>query len=82
MSRMPEAINWLCFALLFHEIPEEEIANENIYLGLSKHVYDRRKEPENYLAGSTAAEQKVKVNIAKMEPFQHPQGKSFIQSPA
>ena len=51
MSRMPEAINRLCFALLFHDIPKEEIINEDIDSGLSELVYDRRKEPENYLAG-------------------------------
>ena len=80
MSRMPEAINRLSFALLFHDIPKEEITNEDIDAGLSKLVYDRRKEPENYLAGFTAAEQKVIVNIAKKEPVPHPQGKNFIQS--
>ena len=36
MSRMPEAINRLCFALLFHDIPKEEITNEDIDSGLSK----------------------------------------------
>jgi hypothetical protein len=77
---MPEAINRLCFALLFHDIPKEEITNEDIDSGLSKLVYDRRKEPENYLAGFTTAEQKVIVNLSKMEPVPHPQGKNFIQS--
>jgi hypothetical protein len=38
-------------ALLFHDIPKEEITNEDIDSGLSKLVYDRRKDPENYLAG-------------------------------
>ncbi|MEJ2168731.1 MAG: hypothetical protein P8X90_24720, partial [Desulfobacterales bacterium] len=80
MSRMPEAINRLCFALLFPDIPQEEITNEHIDAGLSKLIYDRRKEPENYLAGFTAAEQKVIVNIAQTEPVPHPQGKNFTQS--
>jgi len=80
MSRMPEAINRLCFALLFHDIPKGEITIENINLGLSKVVSDRRNEPEIYLSGFTASEQKVIVNLAKMEPVLHPQGKDFIKS--
>ena len=79
MSKMPEAINRLCFALVFHDIPKEDITKEDIDSVLSKLVYDRRKEPENYLVGFTAAEQKVIVNIAKTEPVLHPQGKDFIQ---
>jgi GTPase SAR1 family protein len=80
MSRMPEAINRLCFALLFHDIPKGEITKEDINLGLSKVVSDRRNEPEIYLSGFTASEQKVIVNLAKMEPVLHPQGKDFIKS--
>ena len=33
-----------------------------------------------YLSGFTASEQKVIVNLAKMEPVLHPQGKEFIRS--
>jgi len=80
MSRMPEAINRLCFALLYHNLPEGEITRENIDSGLSKVVSDRRAEPEIYLSGFTAAEQKVMVNLAKKEPVMHPQGKDFINS--
>lgn len=80
MSRMPEAINRLCFALLFHDIPKREITKEDIDSGLSKLVYDRRNEPEIYLSSFRASEQKVIVNIAKMEPVLHPQGKDFIKS--
>ena len=80
MSRMPEAINRLCFALLFHDIPKGEITKEDINSGLSKVVSDRRNEPEIYLSGFTASEQKVIVNLAKMEPVLHPQGKDFIKS--
>jgi len=80
MSRMPEAINRLCFALLFHDIPKGEITKEDIDSGLSKIVSDRRNEPEIYLSGFTASEQKVIVNLAKMEPVLHPQGKDFIKS--
>jgi GTPase SAR1 family protein len=80
MSRMPEAINRLCFALLFHDIPKGEITKEDINSGLSNVVSDRRNEPEIYLSGFTASEQKVIVNLAKMEPVLHPQGKDFIQS--
>jgi hypothetical protein len=80
MSRMPEAINRLCFALIFHDIPSEEITREDIDSGLSKLVYDRRNEPEIYLSGFTASEQKVITNIAKMEPVLHPQGKDFIRN--
>ena len=80
MSRMPEAINRLCFALLFHDIPNGEITKEDINLGLSEVVSDRRNEPEIYLSGFTASEQKVIVNLAKMEPVLHPQGKDFIKS--
>jgi hypothetical protein len=80
MSRMPEAINRLCFALLFHDIPKGEITKEDINSGLSRVVSDRRNEPEIYLSGFTASEQKVIVNLAKMEPVLHPQGKDFIKS--
>ena len=80
MSRMPEAINRLCFALLFHNIAKNEIMQEDIDLGLSKVVSDRRNEPEIYLSGFTASEQKVIINIANMEPVPHPQGKDFIRS--
>ncbi len=80
MSRMPEAINRLCFAILFHDIPKGEITKEDINSGLSKVVSDRRNEPEIYLSGFTASEQKVIVNLAKMEPVLHPQGKDFIKS--
>ena len=45
-----------------------------------KVVSDRRNEPEIFLSGFTASEQKVIVNVAKMEPVLHPQGKDFIQS--
>ena len=79
MSRMPEAINRLCFALLFYDIPKGEITKENINSGLSKVVSDRRNEPEIYLSGFTASEQKVIVNLAKMEPVLHPQGKEFLK---
>jgi len=79
MSRMPEAINRLCFALLFHDIPKGEITKEDIDSGLSRVVSDRRNEPEIYLSGFTASEQKVIVNLAKMEPVLHPQGKDFIK---
>lgn len=80
MSRMPEAINRLCFALLFHDIPKGEITEEDIHSGLSRAVDDRRNEPEIYLSGFTASEQKVIVNLSKMEPVLHPQGKDFIKS--
>ena len=80
MSRMPEAINRLCYALLFEDIPKGEITIEDIDAALSKLIYDRRKEPENYLVGFTTAEQKVIINIAKGEPILHPQGKDFIQT--
>ena len=80
MSRMPEAINRLCFALLFHDIAIGEITKEDIDSGLSKVVSDRRNEPEIYLSSFTASEQKVIVKLAKMEPVLHPQGKDFIQS--
>jgi len=80
MSRMPEAINRLCFAILFHDIPKGAITKEDINSGLSKVVSDRRNEPEIYLSGFTASEQKVIVNLAKMEPVLHPQGKDFIKS--
>ena len=80
MSRMPEAINRLCFALLFHDIAKGEIRKENIDSGLGKIVSDRRNEPEIYLSGFTASDQKVIINIAKMEPVLHPQGKDFIKS--
>jgi hypothetical protein len=80
MSRMPEAINRLCFALLFHGIAKGEITKENIDSGLHKVVSDRRTEPEIYLSGFTASEQKVIINLAKMEPVLHPQGKDFIKS--
>ncbi|CAB1080940.1 hypothetical protein JY97_17035 [Alkalispirochaeta odontotermitis] len=78
MSRMPEAINRLCFALIFHDIEQGEITREDIDSGLSKVVSDRRNEPEIYLSGFTAAEQKVIFNLAKSEPVLHPQSKSFI----
>lgn len=80
MSRMPEAINRLCFALIFHDIAQGEITKEDIDSGLSKVVSDRRNEPEIYLSGFTSAEQKVIINIAKREPVLHPQGKDFINS--
>jgi hypothetical protein len=80
MSRMPEAINRLAFALLFQDIPKGEITKEDINSGLSKVVSDRRNEPEIYLSGFTAAQQKVIVNIAKMEPVRHPQGKKLIKN--
>ena len=80
MSRRPEAINRLCFALIFHDIAQGEITKEDIDSGLSKVVSDRRNEPEIYLSGFTAAEQKVIINLAKMEPVLHPQGKDFIKS--
>ena len=80
MSRMPEAINRLCFALIFHDIAQGEVTKEDIDSGLSKVVSDRRNEPEIYLSGFTAAEQKVIINVAKMEPVLHPQGKDFIQN--
>ena len=80
MSRIPEAINRLCFALLFHGIAKGEITKENIDSGLHKIVSDRRTEPEIYLSGFTASEQKVIINLAKMEPVLHPQGKDFIKS--
>lgn len=78
MSRMPEAINRLCYALLFHDIPKGKITIEDIDAALSELIYDRRKEPENYLVGFTTSEQKVIVSIAKGEPIAHPQGKAFI----
>jgi hypothetical protein len=80
MSRIPEAINRLCFALLFHDIAKGEITKENIDSGLGKIVSDRRNEPEIYLSGFTASEQKVIINLSKMEPVQHPQGKDFLKS--
>ena len=80
MSRMPEAINRLCFALLFHDIAKGEITKEDIDSGLSRVISDRRNEPEIYLSGFTASEQKVIVNLAKLEPVLHPQGKDFIRS--
>jgi hypothetical protein len=79
MSRMPEAINRLCFDLLFHDIAQGEVTKEDIDAGLSKVVSDRRNEPEIYLSGFTAAEQKVIINIANLEPVLHPQGKDFIK---
>jgi hypothetical protein len=79
MSRMPEAINRLCFALIFHDIAQGEITKVEIDSGLSKVVSDRRNEPEIYLSGFTASEQKVIINLAKTEPVLHPQGKEFIK---
>ena len=43
-------------------------------------ISDRRSEPEIYLSGFSASEQKVIINVAKLEPVQHPQGKDFIRS--
>ncbi|MEX1347863.1 MAG: hypothetical protein AB1Z31_09055 [Desulfobacterales bacterium] len=80
MSRMPEAINRLCFALLFHDIAKGEITKEDIDSGLGKIISDRRNEPEIYLSGFTASEQKVIINLSKMGPVQHPQGKDFLKS--
>ncbi len=80
MSRMPEAINRLCFALLFHGIAKGGITKEDIDSGLQKIVSDRRTEPEIYLSGFTTSEQKVIIKLAKMAPVQHPQGKDFIKS--
>jgi hypothetical protein len=80
MSRMPEAINRLCFSLLFLNTPKSEIRREDINLGLSQLISDRRNEPEIYLSGFTTSEQKVIINLAKKEPVLHPQGKEFIQS--
>ena len=79
MSRMPEAINRLCFELLFHDISQGEVTKEDIDTGLSKVVSDRRSEPEIYLSGFTASEQQVIINIANLEPVLHPQGKDFIK---
>lgn len=79
MSRMPEAINRLCFALLNAHDPQREISQKDIDAGLASLVYDRRKEPENYLAGFTTAEQNVMIHLSKTEPVAHPQGKDFIQ---
>jgi len=79
MSRMPEAINRLCFALLFHDLPKGEITQEDIDSGLSKVVSDRRNEPEIYLSGFTAVDQMVIINLAKKEPVLHPQRKEFIK---
>ena len=79
MSRMPEAINRLCFDLSFHDIAQGEITKEDIDAGLSKVVSARRNEPEIYLSGFTASEQKVIINIANLEPVLHPQGKDFIK---
>jgi hypothetical protein len=77
---MPEAINRLCFSLLFLNTPKSEIRREDINLGLSQLISDRRNEPEIYLSGFTTSEQKVIINLAKKEPVLHPQGKEFIQS--
>jgi hypothetical protein len=80
MSRMPEAINRLAFALLFQDIPKGEITKEDINSGLSKVVSDRRNEPEIYLSGFTAAQQKVIVNIAKMETVRQPRERSLSKA--
>ena len=41
MSRMPEAINRLCFALLFHDIPKGEITKEDIDSGRTGNLFIR-----------------------------------------
>jgi len=64
----------------FHDIAKGEITKKDIDSGLSKIVSDRRNEPEIYLSGFTASEQKVIINLAKREPVLHPQGKGFINS--
>ena len=79
MSRIPEAINRLCFAIVFQNIAHGKITKDVIDSGLSKLVSDRRNEPEIYLARFTASEQKVIINLAKREPVLHPQSKDFIK---
>ncbi|MBW2411731.1 MAG: hypothetical protein JRF72_18195 [Deltaproteobacteria bacterium] len=80
MSRNPEAINRLCFAIIFHDITQGKITKDDIDSGLSELVSDRRNEPETYLSRFTASEQKVIINLAKSEPVMHPQSKDFIKS--
>lgn len=80
MSRIPEAINRLCYALLVQNLPKGEITKEQIDSGLSNLIDDRRAEPERYLAGFTTSEQKVIIAIAQQEPVKQPQGKKFVQS--
>jgi len=80
LSRAPEAINRLCFALLCQDLPKGAFTVENIDAALDALVQDRRHEPETYLAVFTPAEQKVMVALAGSEPVKHPNGKAFIQA--
>jgi len=79
LSRVPEAINRLCFALLTADLPGEELRREDIDAGLERLVYDRRNEPEKYLSLFTTADQRVITAMAKNEPVAHPLGKAFSQ---
>ena len=65
---------------MFHDIANGDITKEDIDSGLFRVVSDRRNEPEIYLSSFTTSEQKVIVNMAKMEPVLHPQGKEFIKN--
>lgn len=79
LSRVPEAVNRLCFALLSADTPGEDLSREDIDAGLERLVYDRRNEPEKYLSLFTAADQRVMTAMAKNEPVAHPLGKAFAQ---
>jgi uncharacterized protein len=78
MSRIPEAINRLCFAILTAGI-QGEISIENVNKTLAQLISDRRSEPEKYLSSFSIAEQKVIIAIARNEPIKQPQGKVFVQ---
>jgi hypothetical protein len=79
MSRVPEAINRLCYALMFGGAFGGKLSKEAIETGLEKLVQERRNEPEKYLSGFTAAEQRVITALSKEQPVPHPQGKDFIR---
>ena len=80
MSRVPEAINRLCFALMVQGNSKGEITREQILAGLSQLASDRRTEPEYYLSRFTVGEQKVIIALAQSEPVLKPQSKGFVQS--
>jgi len=79
MSRIPEAINRLCFTLVTMQNTNREISIENIDVALLKLISNRRSEPERYLSSFTIAEQKVITVVAYNEPILQPQGKVFVQ---
>lgn len=77
--RIPEPINVVCHQI-FNTYEDEEIKIEQVNLTIRNLLENKKSRYESYLAGFSSAEERVCVNLAKIDSLEKPQSKDFVSA--